>query len=125
MIKVTQLSGRETVVNADLIESIEATPDTIVTLTTGKRIMVKESVEALTERVIQYRKATRGFTIWQRQRVPDPGISSVIAQMEMVRDMSEDVTIPGEEGQEPADAEVTVPSDEEETEEEEDEEGEE
>lgn len=97
MIKVSLLSGHQVVLNAELIESIESTPDTIVTLTSGKRIMVKESVDSLVDQVIHYRKATRGFTIWQRQRVPDPGISSVIGATEVVRDMSEDITMAPEE----------------------------
>lgn len=43
-------------VNADLIEMIEATPDTMVTLTTGKKILVRESVEEVIERVIAYKR---------------------------------------------------------------------
>ena len=45
MIKLTQLNGRPIVVNVDLIEFVESTPDTIVSLTTGKKILVKESDE--------------------------------------------------------------------------------
>ena len=43
MIQLTQLNGRPIVVNADLIEFVESTPDTIISLTTGKKILVKES----------------------------------------------------------------------------------
>ncbi|WP_339063312.1 flagellar FlbD family protein [Tepidibacillus marianensis] len=45
MIKVNRLDGSEFVINGLLIESVESTPDTIVTLTTGKKIMVKQSVD--------------------------------------------------------------------------------
>ena len=55
MIKVTRLSGDEIVVNADLIEFVEATPDTLITLTTGKKLMVREPVDAVVERTVVYR----------------------------------------------------------------------
>ena len=43
MIDVTKMNGGSITVNADLIETVEETPDTIITLTTGKKIIVKES----------------------------------------------------------------------------------
>ena len=55
MIKVTRLSGDEIVVNSDLIEFVEATPDTLITLTTGKKLMVREPVDTVVERTVQYR----------------------------------------------------------------------
>lgn len=57
MIKVTRLNGTETVINADLIESVEATPDTVISLTTGHRYVVSESVEEVVARVLEYRQA--------------------------------------------------------------------
>ena len=56
MIKVTRLNGAEIVLNADLIESLEATPDTIVALANGKKLMVKEAVEEVVERIVEYRQ---------------------------------------------------------------------
>ena len=55
MIKVTRLNGDEIVVNADLIEFVESTPDTLITLTTGKKLMVQEPVDTVVERTLQYR----------------------------------------------------------------------
>jgi flagellar protein FlbD len=55
MIKVTRLNGDEIVVNADLIEFVESTPDTLITLTTGKKLMVQEPVDMVVERSVQYR----------------------------------------------------------------------
>lgn len=43
MIDVTRLNGSGVTVNSDLIETVEETPDTVITLTTGKKIIVKES----------------------------------------------------------------------------------
>ena len=56
MIKVTRLNGQEIVINADLIEFLESSPDTIIALTTGKKIMVKESVDEVVERFIEYKR---------------------------------------------------------------------
>ena len=57
MIHVTRLNGTKFLVNADLIEQIEAAPDTVITLTTGNNIIVRESVDDVRERIIQYRGA--------------------------------------------------------------------
>ena len=54
MITLTHLKGEKLVLNADLIESLEATPDTVVTLTTGKKIVVRESVSEVAKRVEVY-----------------------------------------------------------------------
>src|SRR3954468_22189777 len=55
MISVTRLGGTEVVINTDLIVTVEKTPDTVITLTTGDRIMVKESVEEVIERAVGFR----------------------------------------------------------------------
>jgi flagellar protein FlbD len=55
MISVTRLDGTELVVNVDLVVTIERTPDTVLTLTTGDRIMVKESLDEIVERAVAYR----------------------------------------------------------------------
>ena len=52
MITVTRLNGAELVVNDDLIEFIERTPETVLTLTEGKKITVKESVEEVLDRIV-------------------------------------------------------------------------
>ena len=57
MIIVTRLNGSEIVVNADLIETVEATPDTIVTLVDGTRYVVEESPSELVGRIQSYRAA--------------------------------------------------------------------
>ncbi|MBU8921023.1 MAG: flagellar FlbD family protein [Bacteroidales bacterium] len=55
MIKVTRLDGRQLIVNADLIEEIEETPDTIISFTTGRKIMVRETLDEVLNRVMEYR----------------------------------------------------------------------
>ena len=56
MISVTKLNGREITINAELIESLEATPDTVVNLATGNRLVVRNSVEDIVAKVMEYRK---------------------------------------------------------------------
>ena len=56
MIRITRLNKTELIVNADLIEFIEATPDTIITLTTGQKLIASEPVEEIIERVIAFRR---------------------------------------------------------------------
>lgn len=56
MIAVNRLNNQELWLNPHLIETIEATPDTVITLTNGKRLVVKESVTAVVEKIIQYRR---------------------------------------------------------------------
>ena len=43
MIEITKLNGTRILINPDLIEIIESTPDTVISLTTGRKIIVKES----------------------------------------------------------------------------------
>ena len=56
MIDVTRLNGKALTINAELIETVEETPDTVITLTTGKKIIVKESRQNVKNLVILYRK---------------------------------------------------------------------
>jgi len=56
MINVTKMNNVNITINDDLIEVIEETPDTVVTLTTGKKLIVKESREEIIELVKKYKK---------------------------------------------------------------------
>jgi flagellar protein FlbD len=62
MIKVTRLNGKELIINADLIETVEATPDTIITLTTNSKYMVRETPEEIVEKVVEYRRRISHYT---------------------------------------------------------------
>ena len=57
MIQLTRLNHIPLVLNSDLIEHIEITPDTVITLTTGQKIMVLESAEEVVGRVIAFRRS--------------------------------------------------------------------
>lgn len=57
MIPLTRLNGHAFVVNPDLLERAEATPDTVVTLVDGSRLVVLESIEEITELIVGFRAA--------------------------------------------------------------------
>jgi flagellar protein FlbD len=56
MIELTKLQNSKIVVNAELIEFVESTPDTLITTTTGKKLMVRESVDEVIKMVIAYKR---------------------------------------------------------------------
>lgn len=56
MIALTHLNGEAVVVNAELITLVEARPDTMLTLTNGQRLTVREPVAEVVERTMQYRR---------------------------------------------------------------------
>ena len=58
MIALTRMDGNEIVVNAEHILTVESMPDTLLLLTSGLRLMVKESVEEVVERAVAYRRRT-------------------------------------------------------------------
>ncbi len=57
MIYVTRLDGSQLVVNADLIEMVEHTADTVITLSDGKKLVVVTPVNEVVDRVVAYRQA--------------------------------------------------------------------
>ena len=56
MIYLTRLNGEKIMVNIDMIELMEETPDTVVTLNTGKKFVVKERTWQIREEIIRFRK---------------------------------------------------------------------
>lgn len=72
MIAVTRLDGSSMIVNVDLIESIERTPDTLISLVHGVKLLVRETPEQLVEQVIQFKRAVSSGTA-TRRLAPDRG----------------------------------------------------
>lgn len=56
MIEVTRLNGKTLMINAEMIERVEESPDTVITLTTGNKLIVKESRQEIKNLVILYKK---------------------------------------------------------------------
>jgi flagellar protein FlbD len=56
MIELTRINGEKICINAEQIETVETTFDTVITLCSGKKISVAEPAEEITNRVIDYKK---------------------------------------------------------------------
>ena len=56
MIDITRMNGTKLTINSDLIETVEETPDTVITLTTGKKIITKESRQEIKNLVKLFKK---------------------------------------------------------------------
>jgi flagellar protein FlbD len=71
MIQLTRLNGKSLAVNSDLIKFIEQSPDTLVTLITGEKIVVRESADEVRVRIIEFRRAVlqQLANVWE---VPSP-----------------------------------------------------
>ena len=63
MITLTRLDERVVVVNAELIKMLKSTPDTIITLINGDTLVVRESVEEVVRRAIDYARQIRSFQV--------------------------------------------------------------
>ena len=58
MIFVTRTNGSKIYINAELIQTVESTPDTVITLTSNKKLLVKDTAQEIAERFIEYRRKT-------------------------------------------------------------------
>ncbi len=67
MIKLHKLNGTEVIINAELIESVEAAPDTVINLATGNRFLVQDSVQEVVDKVVEYKKK-----VYSDKKCPNP-----------------------------------------------------
>lgn len=58
MILVTRLNGSQFYINAELIQVVESTPDTVISLTTNFKVVVKEDAQEVIRRIIEYKQLT-------------------------------------------------------------------
>ena len=63
MIRLTRLNGRAFVLNAERIQYLEETPDTVITLVGGEKVMVQEQMDAVIERAVEYGRSLRIFPV--------------------------------------------------------------
>lgn len=68
MIRVKRLNGKEFVVNSELIQFVEETPDTVITLTTGQKIVVAESIDEIIEKVVRYKAMVTNYKISDEEK---------------------------------------------------------
>ncbi len=67
MVTLTKLNGSTVVINAELIETLESTPDTIITLTNGKKYLVKENCDDVLKMVIDYKQCVLKNLVYFQQ----------------------------------------------------------
>ena len=76
MIQLTRLNNQHLVVNSDLIKFVEKSPDTVLTLVSGEKLVVRESCEEVLEKIVEFRKSI----------LPDPPVcrpgEAVASQLE-------------------------------------------
>ena len=68
MIILTKINKAPIAVNADLIEYVEETPDTVVTMTNNDKVVVQESLEEIIEKVVHYRRMVHGLVNSEYER---------------------------------------------------------
>ena len=68
MITVTRLDGSHVAISADMVKFVEATPDTIITLTTDQKVLVQETVQEVIDRIVAYKRAI--FSAWVQGSPP-------------------------------------------------------
>ncbi len=69
MIQLTRLNSHPLVINSDLIKFVEQSPDTVITLVNGEKIVVRENAQDVLERVVQFRRSVlQGIMLWWDNR---------------------------------------------------------
>ncbi|NLO82761.1 MAG: flagellar FlbD family protein [Clostridiales bacterium] len=69
MIKVTRFNGEEFFINPDLIQYIERTPDTVITLTNDRKVVVREGVEEIIRRITEFKRRIYLFPLDEDERL--------------------------------------------------------
>ena len=80
MIYVTRLNHTPVVLNCDLIEHIETTPDTVISLTNGQKMMVLESADEVIDRVVRYRRSILAPEHMEQPAHPNAGDATPTGQ---------------------------------------------
>lgn len=65
MIKLMGLDNKEFILNSDIIEKLEAIPESLITLTNGRKYLVQESNEEIVEKIIEYKRKIYNNAQWQ------------------------------------------------------------
>jgi flagellar protein FlbD len=77
VIQLTRLNNHPLVVNSDLIKFVEQAPDTVITLLSGEKIVVRESAPDVLERVVQFRRSVlQGITLWSENGFALPPVTN-------------------------------------------------
>ena len=60
MIALTRLNGHPVMVNCDMIESLEETPDTVMTLTSGNKLVIRDSMADVQKKIVEFKRRIYG-----------------------------------------------------------------
>ncbi len=64
MLKLTRFDGSQIVINVDLIEFVEKTPDTVISLSSNRKILVRESVDEVIEKTVEFKRKIYSGERW-------------------------------------------------------------
>jgi len=76
MIKVTRLNDSVLMINVEMIQSLQATPDTVITFTNHDKLMVKEPLEEVSRRIVDYQRAVNTTYLKETEESQNPDISN-------------------------------------------------
>jgi flagellar protein FlbD len=71
MIKVTRLNDSTLIINVDMIQSLQAIPETVITFTNNDKIMVKEPLEEVSQRIVDYQRTINSNSAREDYKPPD------------------------------------------------------
>ncbi|MGD9080773.1 MAG: flagellar FlbD family protein [Desulfobacterales bacterium] len=71
MIKVTRLNDATLMINVDMIQSLQAIPETVITFTNNDKIMVKEPLEEVSQRIVDYQRTIYSNSAHEDFKPPD------------------------------------------------------
>jgi flagellar protein FlbD len=76
MIQLTRLNNQPLAVNSDLIKFVERAPDTVLTLVTGEKVLVREAVEEVIRRIVDFRRSVlmHVMPFWERNSAGMPPV---------------------------------------------------
>ncbi|UCF95355.1 MAG: flagellar FlbD family protein [Desulfobacterales bacterium] len=87
MIKLTRLNDSVLVINVEKIQFLQATPDTVITLTNQDKILVKEPVEEVSQKILEYQRAVYAGHLSASRRMPLPDGPPVVHRFDPPGDL--------------------------------------
>lgn len=95
MIELTRLNGRPIVLNSDLIKTAEASPDTMLTLINGEKMIVREEIPEVVERIMAYRARLLGIVARRIQHLGDLERAAALSGIDLAAQPGADSTAAG------------------------------
>ena len=83
MIELTRLNGHPIVLNSDLIKTAEASPDSMITLINGEKLIVREEIAVVVERILDYRARLLAVVARRLNNFPDLARAATLAGLDI------------------------------------------